>query len=99
MRRDPVCHILKTKPEFFDAVTRGDKTLEMRKDDRDFTDGDYLLLVRLNEQPTGWRPKRNLSYNKNPGKSALVKVTHILRGEYVLEGYAALSIKLLHHDS
>lgn len=43
-------HELKTWPEFFDAVARGDKTFEVRKDDRGFQVGDELVLER-------WRPK------------------------------------------
>lgn len=44
---DPVrWHELKTDPDAFDALVRGDKTYEMRLNDRDFKVGDGLLLRR-----------------------------------------------------
>lgn len=42
-------HELKTWPEFFDAVKRGEKTFEVRRNDRGFQVGDTLRLVR-------WQP-------------------------------------------
>jgi hypothetical protein len=37
-------HELKTWPESFDALVRGDKKHEIRRDDRGFSTGDVLLL-------------------------------------------------------
>lgn len=37
-------HELKTWPEFFDQIVAGDKTFELRKDDRGFKVGDALEL-------------------------------------------------------
>lgn len=39
-------HVLKTWPTYWDAVARGDKTFEGRKNDRDFTEGDLVVLQR-----------------------------------------------------
>jgi hypothetical protein len=38
------CHKVKVWPPFFEAVLSGDKTFEVRKDDRDYRVGDSLLL-------------------------------------------------------
>ena len=38
-------HTLKTWPEQFQAVCRGEKTFEWRKDDRGFEEGDTLVLA------------------------------------------------------
>lgn len=39
-------HELKTWPCYFDAVKRGEKTFEVRRDDRGFQKGDVVRLVR-----------------------------------------------------
>jgi|CXWL01.1.fsa_nt_gi hypothetical protein len=39
-------HELKTLPQYWDAVQRGEKTFEVRRDDRGFQKGDVLELVR-----------------------------------------------------
>src|SRR5690348_13292378 len=37
-------HVLKVWPDFYAAIASGRKTFEIRKDDRDFAEGDRLLL-------------------------------------------------------
>lgn len=63
-------HELKTWPEFFEAVERGDKTFEVRRDDRGFCVGDTLVLQRF--QPgDGWRGG---SYRDEHGDERTVEV-------------------------
>lgn len=47
-------HELKTLAPYWDAVERGDKTFEVRRDDRGFQRGDILKLKRID-------PKKDLS--------------------------------------
>ena len=64
-------HELKCWPEFFKEVVSGNKTFEIRKNDRDFKVGDYLDLREFD-------PK-TCKYTK---KSAMYKITYMLRGNY-----------------
>lgn len=43
-------HILKCLPAYFDAIHRGEKNFEVRRDDRGFQKGDVLVLRRMNEE-------------------------------------------------
>ncbi len=58
-------HELKTWPEFWDAVDRGEKTFEVRKDDRGFQVGDVLALQRW--QPLEETPSMNGTYTDRYG--------------------------------
>lgn len=75
-------HTLKTEREFFNAVSRGSKTFEVRKNDRNFKKGDYLKLVQLDK-------KGIIS-----GKFIVTKVTYVLKDpRFVKKGFAVLGLK------
>lgn len=75
-------HQLKTLPVYFEAVRKGDKTFEVRKNDRDFQVGDTLHL-------------REWDGNKYTGKDARRKVSYILDNpEYVKEGYVVMGFNM-----
>lgn len=79
-------HVLKTWPEHFRAVVEPDpnkrKTVEIRKNDRDFQVGDVLLLKEF-------IPNTGEFTGSETGRL----VTHILKGDpWLPEGYVALSI-------
>ena len=42
----PTEHKLKTLPAYWDAVERGEKTFEVRRDDRGFQKGDVVVLQK-----------------------------------------------------
>lgn len=80
-------HELKTWPEPFEAMWRGDKTAEFRKDDREprFREGDTL---RLHE----WDPETKGS--PWPLRTITCRVSDVRRGGPfgIPEGYAMLSV-------
>lgn len=58
-------HELKTWPEFFAPLLAGDKTFEIRKDDRGYAVGDVLWLRewhKLDLKHTGRAVRRRVTY-------------------------------------
>lgn len=73
-------HELKILPEYFNAVVSGEKTFEIRKNDRPFKKGDLLALNEFNGQYTG--------------NSCLVYVDYILDNpDYVKQDMIVMGIK------
>jgi Zn finger protein HypA/HybF involved in hydrogenase expression len=90
-----VSHELKTWPVPFQAVVDGEKTMEIRKDDRSpkFAVGHTLCLRE-------YRPTEKLGDKSHPratgftGRSIYVRVTGVYRGESAVpEGYVLMSIE------
>lgn len=76
-------HELKIEPEFFDAVLNGEKTFEIRKNDRDFAVGDYLALNEYSGEAKEYT-----------GRATLAKVAYMLKDpQYCKEGYATMGIR------
>lgn len=76
-------HELKTWNEYFEEMFIGNKTFEIRKNDRDFKKGDTLILKE-------WDPKTE----KYTGREVSKSVTYILDdGKFGLEkGFVAMAI-------
>lgn len=76
-------HTLKTRAQYWDAVAAGEKTFEVRRDDRGFQKGDILLLARLDEE-------RSLSFTRdsNGGLSSYARhaLTIRARVSWILTG-------------
>lgn len=76
-------HELKTFPEYFEAVIKGEKLFEVRKNDRPFHKGDLLALNEYNPETKCYS-----------GRSCLVYVDYILNDkEYCKNDYVIMSIK------
>lgn len=79
-------HELKTLPEYFEAVIKGEKLFEVRKYDRPFQKGDMLALNEYDELK-----------QRYTGRSCLVYVDYILLNDtYCKDDYAIMSIKPCH---
>lgn len=81
-------HLLKGWPEYFEAVLRGRKVVEFRKeDDRHFEPGDTLVLME-------WVPETDLIGPGYTGRELRARVTDICRDiQWLQPGVAALSIR------
>ena len=77
-------HNLKTWPEYFQAVLSGEKTFEIRRNDREFETGDLLVLQEYDPDTEEYS-----------GRYLNVAVTSILRGEEwgIKPGYCIMSIR------
>lgn len=76
-------HELKTWREFYSDVLDGRKPFEVRKDDRNYTEGDTLLLREYD--------KDTQTYT---GNECRFLVTYILRdSNFVKEGYCVMGIR------
>ena len=72
-------HSLKISTVYFEALKRGDKTCEIRKNDRLYKVGDGLLLNEFND-------------GKFTGRALIFDITHIDDFEQK-DGFVVLSIK------
>ena len=81
MDRKPIIHELKILPEYFKEVQSHNKQFELRKDDRDYHVGDWILLKEFDKG----------SYTGR--ESDCFKISYILRNcpEYgLLNGYCII---------
>ena len=84
-------HVLKIKDEYFQEVRSGYKKAELRKNDRDFQEGDFIYFIGVDGEELQGHDK-----DGTPRKYNIYRITHVLKDvpEYGLkEGYAILSIE------
>ena len=77
-------HLLKCEAKFFDALAEGTKTFEIRLNDRDYHVDDELVLTRSRQ-----------GVIEIGAKTLHFKVTFVLTGWGLQDGYVALGIKQL----
>lgn len=85
-------HELKTDPDVFDAVSRGEKTFEIRRDDRGFEVGDKLILKKTVHTGAEMAAGAPLYFEGEPES---YWVTYILRGPIygLADGWVIMSIE------
>lgn len=77
-------HILKTWPEYFEAVLDERKRFEVREDDRGFAVGDTLALQE-------WNPETG----EHTGRSIDVRVTYLVKGgPFLPDSTVCMSIRI-----
>ncbi len=76
-------HALKIEPNYYDDVKSGNKSFEVRKNDRDFRVGDYLALNELSD-----------TREEYTGRAILVKITSIVSDErFCKKGFIIMGIR------
>lgn len=83
-------HELKTLAPYWDAIERGEKNFEVRRNDRDFKNGDILKLHRLRpDMPTHY--DMDDSFQK---RTITKRITYVLTGgQFGIEpGYVVLGL-------
>ena len=77
-------HAVKIEPQYYEAVRNGTKTFEIRKNDRDYREDDYIALNELND-----------SHNGYTGRCLLCRITYIINDErFCKEGFVTLAINI-----
>lgn len=72
-------HRLKCWPEFFEAVLRGAKRFELRRnDDRVFSVGDLVTLREMH--PSYWRADNTRAPEEFTGREIEVRVLYVISG-------------------
>ena len=80
----PKLHKIKLREEFADAVLCGDKTFEVRENDRGYQKGDLVQFIVIDEcQLTISHPLTKETY----------RITYVLGGWGIKEGYVVFGIK------
>jgi len=83
-------HILKCWPQYFDAIKRGEKTFEARRDDRGFQCGDIVELHRTSER---FKEMVDFDLNGKPRHVLRFKIGWMLSGQFGIQpGYVILSL-------
>lgn len=82
---------LKTDPEFFDLVWKGDKTFEIRFNDRDFKVCDFIALKETRYSASEMKAGKPLEYT---GREIDAEITHVFSGFGLLPGFVILSFRI-----
>lgn len=79
-------HELKTWTEYFEALISGKKTFEVRKNDRNFQEGDLLILKDWNKLT-----------DKYSGRQTAFTISYILEGGQfgIEDGFCVLGLKVI----
>lgn len=79
-------HKIKILESFADAVFNGDKTFEVRKNDRGYQKGDFIDFVVLNNSD-------HIEMIDHPLTNHRYEITYVLSGWGIEDGYCVFGIK------
>ena len=78
-------HQIKIRESFANAVYSGDKTFEVRKNDRGYQKGDYVEFIVLYDSD-------GCEYVDHPLSKHRFKITYVLSGWGIEEGFCVFGI-------
>ena len=81
-------HVLKCQQPFFEAVQSGEKSFELRYNDRGFQAGDTIRLREVTSSMSIWT-----------GRECVRRITYVLSGWGLRENWVALSLAPLQPES
>ncbi len=86
-------HYLKILPEYYTAIVSSEKKFELRKNDRSFQVGDFLLLLEI-----------DITNEKATERWIKAEVIYLLEGEKVSDyglkkGYCCMSLNVIAHGN
>lgn len=79
-------HEIKLNIEFCDAVLNGEKTFEIRENDRGYQKGDHIRF-----EPVSLSPYQSFLYHAIQERE--YEITYVLNGWGLQDGYVVFSIK------
>ena len=80
-------HYIKIRQSFADAVYSGEKTFEVRNNDRGYQKGDTVWFTVL-------RDDENIKVSDHPLNKVPYEITYVLSGWGIEEGYVVFGIKI-----
>ena len=86
-------HQLKIDPAYFEALIRGEKPFEFRKNDRNFCEGDTVDLLECSVKDDGYRCSEHYT-----GRSCTVIITRVYdlgAVEHKFNGYVVFTFHVL----
>lgn len=85
-------HCIKIRESFADAVNRGDKTFEVRKNDRGYQKGDIVKFTVLYDSD-------GCEMISHPLMNKKYEITYVLSGWGIEDGYCVFGIKQIERQS
>ena len=79
-------HNIKLNIEFCDAILNGEKTFEIRENDRGYQKGDHIRF-----EPVSFSPFQSFPYHAIQERE--YEITYVLNGWGLKDGFVALAIK------
>lgn len=83
-------HKIKIEEHFADAIVSGEKTFEVRKNDRNYQKGDIVEFIATTKSQSGMWTYED-KYHEIAGRT--YEITYVLSGWGLKDGYVCFSIK------